>query len=114
MIARTILELFKDLDQNCDIHELCTRRLNQDPLKNLFAVIRQQHGCNVNPSPHQFEHSMRHVLITQLSKISKFTNCENDKNNIFLKLSSFKNVTSRESNFKTNAEIDLIPINYKF
>jgi len=56
MTVRAILELFENLDQNYGVHELCTRRLNQDLLENLFAVIRQQHDCNVNPSSRQFEH----------------------------------------------------------
>ena len=114
MFLVAILELFEDLNQNYGVHELCTRRLNQDPLENLFAIIKQQHGCNVNPSSRQFEHGMRHILITQLSKISKFTNCEIDKNNIFLKLSSLKNIASKESNFETNTETNLIPSTINF
>lgn len=66
------------LDYGIDF--LCTRRLNQNPLKNVFAIIRQQHGCSVNPSPRQFENGIRHLLITQLGKISTRSNCETDAN----------------------------------
>lgn len=55
LTINSVLQLFKDLDENYDIHELCTRKFNQDSLENLFAVIRQQHGCSVNPSPKQFQ-----------------------------------------------------------
>lgn len=41
LTINSVLQLFKDLNENYDIHELCTRKLNQDPLENLFSVIRQ-------------------------------------------------------------------------
>jgi len=61
LTINSVLQLFKDLDENYDIHELCTRKSNQDPLENLFSVIRQQHGCSVNPSPKQFQAGLRHI-----------------------------------------------------
>lgn len=87
LTINSVLQLFKDLNENSDIHELCTRKLNQDPLENLFAVIRQQHGCSVNPSPKQFQAGLRHIFITHLSKVSSHSNCETDRNYIFTKLS---------------------------
>lgn len=84
----SVLQLADDLQLNYGIENLKTRRLCQDPLENLFAVIRQQHGCNLYPSPTQFENGIRQVYITQLTKISKITNCEADDNQ-FAKLSNF-------------------------
>jgi hypothetical protein len=82
----SILQLSEELREKYGIPLLKTRRFNQDPLENLFATIRQQHGCSVNPSPKQFETGLRHIFITQLSKISNVTNCEMDENKIFVTL----------------------------
>lgn len=88
LTINTVLQLVDDLRLNYGIENLKTRRLCQDPLENLFAVIRQQHGCNLFPSPTQFENGIRQVYITQLTKISNITNCETD-DNYFAKLSNF-------------------------
>lgn len=88
--TNAVLQLAEDLRTNYDIPLTHTRRLNQDPLENLFAVVRQQHGCSVNPSPRQFEGGMRQIFILNLSKISAKTNCENDCNKTFAKLSKLK------------------------
>lgn len=84
----SVLQLADDLQLNYCIENLKTRRLCQDPLENLFAVIRQQHGCNLFPSPTQFENGIRQIYIIQLTKISNITNCEADDNQ-FAKLSNF-------------------------
>ncbi|XP_044740044.1 uncharacterized protein LOC123301372 [Chrysoperla carnea] len=89
----SVLQLSEELRVEYDIPILKTRQLNQDPLENLFATIRQQHGCSVNPSPKQFESGLRHIFITQLSKLSNATNCEEDQNKIFAKLSKIESAT---------------------
>ena len=86
----SVLQLTTELSKNYNTPALKTRRINQDPLENLFATIRQQYGCSVNPSPMQFETGLRHSLITQLTKVSSLTNCEIDENKIFAKLSMIK------------------------
>lgn len=92
----SILQLSEELRTQYDNPILKTRQLNQDPLENLFATTRQQHGCSVNPSPKQFETALRHIFITQLSKLSNATNCEEDDNKIFAKLSKIKSVLTPE------------------
>lgn len=84
----SVLQLANDLQLNYGIENLKICRLYQDPLENLFAVIRQQHSCNLFPSPTQFENGIRQIYITQLTKISNITNCEADDNK-FAKLSNF-------------------------
>jgi len=106
LTINSVLQLFEDLSENYDIQQLCTRKLIQDPLENLFSVIRQQHGCSVNPSPKQFQTGLRHIFITQISKVSGNSNCETDKNYIFTKLSQLKHTKqSNKQNQRTNEQI---------
>ena len=46
----TVVFTFQDLNQHHSLEFLMTRRLNQDPLENLFGLIRQQGGNCDNPS----------------------------------------------------------------
>ena len=75
---QSLLNLFRELVSEYNIPKLRTRLLSQDALENTFASIRQQHGCNVNPSVQQLESGLRHILITSLSKLSHRSNCESD------------------------------------
>lgn len=83
-----VLQLAEDLRKNYNIEALRTRRFNQDPLENLFSKIREQNGCCVNPSPKQFEFGLRHLMISQMTRVAKASNCEMDDNNLFAKLSN--------------------------
>ncbi|XP_018405109.1 PREDICTED: uncharacterized protein LOC108781593 [Cyphomyrmex costatus] len=74
----SILALAKDLRDNYDVEKLLTRHLNQDPLENFFAIVRQQHGNVKNPNPYQFQNGVRHTYITTISKLSENSNCEDD------------------------------------
>ena len=74
----SILDLAKDLRDNYGVEKLLTRHLNQDPLENFFAIVRQQHGNVKNPSPYQFQNGLRHTYITAISKLSESSNCEDD------------------------------------
>uniref|UniRef100_A0A6B0V389 Putative transposase n=1 Tax=Ixodes ricinus TaxID=34613 RepID=A0A6B0V389_IXORI len=55
--------LWEDLSGNFDFDHLLTRRLNQDPLENLFGMVRQQHGCNETPNSYQFVAGLKHILL---------------------------------------------------
>lgn len=82
----------------------------------MFSVIRQQHGCSVNPFPKQFQAGLRHIFITQLAKVSNHSNCETDKTYIFTKLSQLKhtmqfNKQNRRTNEQTSSNLTLININ---
>lgn len=106
------LLLFDDLHNSYHIEKIQTRRINQDSLENLFAVVRQQHGCNTNPSVSNFETGLKHISITQLSKISNMTNCEPDFNSILVKLSaiaenSYEKINENEKNSDEGIFIDV-------
>ena len=78
---QSLSNLFIELSSKYNIPKLRTRFLNQDSLENTFSVIRQQHGCNVNPSAQQIANGLKHLIMTSLSKLSPRTNCENDFGN---------------------------------
>lgn len=65
---------------------LFTRRLNQDPLENLFGIIRQQNSNCPNPTAIQFQRSFRKMFCVRLLN-SGTQNCENDMDNLLLRVS---------------------------
>ncbi|XP_064483041.1 uncharacterized protein LOC135395883 [Ornithodoros turicata] len=73
-----VLGLWDDLKANFDFDFLLTRRLNQDPLENLFGEFRQIHGCNETPNAFQFVAGMKHALAGRLLKLPGRGNCEAD------------------------------------
>ncbi|KAM7294400.1 uncharacterized protein ISCGN_023906 [Ixodes scapularis] len=69
--------------------ERSLRRLQQDPLENLFGIVRQQHGCNDNPTVFQFIAGLKHIMLGKLFKLSESTNCEDDTSFLLAELSTF-------------------------
>ncbi|KAF0306397.1 Transposable element P transposase [Amphibalanus amphitrite] len=65
---------------------LCTRRLNQDPLENMFGMIRQRGGCMDNPDPTQFRHGYKHVVINHMMAAPPTANCEADSDGLIVGL----------------------------
>lgn len=114
---RSVMNIWNDLHSNCQITELRTRRLNQDGLQNLFSIIRQNNGCNTNPSCVQFENSMKYISIGNIFKITdKTSNCEQDINYIINCISKNDNDIIRKrlpikENVKTTIEFENLPIN---
>ncbi|KAM7305023.1 hypothetical protein ISCGN_014923 [Ixodes scapularis] len=71
-----VLLLWEDLSLNFDFDHLLARRLSQDPLENLFGLVRQQHGCNETPNSYQFVASLRHIFLGKMLQLSSRGNCE--------------------------------------
>lgn len=88
---KSLIGLYNDISSQYTIKKLLTRRLNQDPLENFFSIVRQQNGWCRNPTVTQFQHSFRQTLISNVYKICKNTNCEDDNNYFFLSLKSVVN-----------------------
>ena len=65
-----------------DCRFLCTRRLNQDPLQNLFGAIRQRGDNMDTPDPAQFRHAYKHVVLNSLMVASETANCEADSDSL--------------------------------
>lgn len=76
-IKGTLL-LWEELHSDFGFSRLLTRRLQQDPLENLFGTIRKQHGCNEHPNAFQFTAGLKHVSISKMMKLSRKGNCEED------------------------------------
>ncbi|KAG0416139.1 hypothetical protein HPB47_006686 [Ixodes persulcatus] len=71
-----VLLLWEYLSLNFDFDHLLTRRLNQDPLENLFGMVRQQHGCNETPNSYQFVAGLKHIFLGKMFQLSSRGNCE--------------------------------------
>lgn len=52
------------------------KRENQDHLENLFSVVRQNGGWNLNPTARSFRLSFRIQFITNFLSPSKLSNCQ--------------------------------------
>ena len=63
---------------------LITSRLNQDPLENLFGILRGRSGCNQNPSSMAMRRNLQYVMVADLEKPSLSTNCEEDDSTALL------------------------------
>ncbi|KAF2887988.1 hypothetical protein ILUMI_18184 [Ignelater luminosus] len=74
----SVLQLAEELRNSHGVPKSLTRNLNQDSLENLFAIVRQQHGCCKNPNVQQFENGLHHNYITTITKLSCNSNCEAD------------------------------------
>ncbi|XP_059053042.1 uncharacterized protein LOC131847470 isoform X1 [Achroia grisella] len=61
------------------IKSLATRRLQQDPLENLFGCIRGNCGSNHNPTSGQFKAGLKTAILSNLSQMGG-GNCEMDQN----------------------------------
>lgn len=71
-----------------------TSRVNQDPLENLFSMIRTYGGTyNQNPSAKAFRLLLQKNIVLNLSKPAQSANCLDDENEMLL-LSSNKATTS--------------------
>nr|CAH7746960.1 unnamed protein product [Callosobruchus chinensis] len=57
---------------------LITSHLNQDPVENLFSVIRNRCGYNPTPSVRQFRISLQYNINIRLQKALDSGNCEED------------------------------------
>ncbi|XP_077507302.1 uncharacterized protein LOC144117483 [Amblyomma americanum] len=49
-----VLRLLEYLTKEVGFKYLMTAKLSQDPVENLFGVVRQSSGCNDHPTPEQF------------------------------------------------------------
>lgn len=78
LTVRSLLLLSNHLAVNCGFSHLLNRYLNQDTLENTFAVIRSKSGANTNSTFRQFQAAFRHLLISNLFKLSEKSNCADD------------------------------------
>lgn len=74
-----VLALWEEVHKNLGFECLLTRRLNQDPLENMFGECRRQHGCNETPDAFQIVAGLKYTLAGRLLKLHNQGNCEADE-----------------------------------
>ncbi|CAK1597698.1 unnamed protein product [Parnassius mnemosyne] len=80
--------LFTNMSKAHNIKSLVTRRLQQDPIENLFGCIRGNCGSNTNPTTGQFAAGLKTSILSSLAHIGTIgSNCERDNNVIINNLS---------------------------
>ncbi|XP_064475297.1 uncharacterized protein LOC135389170 [Ornithodoros turicata] len=92
-----VLALWDDLHENSNFEHLLTRRLNQDPLENMFGQFRQMHGSNETPNAFQFVAGLKHTLASKVVNATGRGNCEATELSLILnelKRMPFSTVTS--------------------
>lgn len=62
-------------EQSNSLQYMCTYKLSLDHLELFFSIIRQQFGCNNNPSAKQFQSSMKKILLHLDLKEDSSGNC---------------------------------------
>nr|CAH7733463.1 unnamed protein product [Callosobruchus chinensis] len=80
IIFTVLTDLFGHL-QSFNCKYLITSHLNQDPVENLFSVIRNRCGYNPTPSVRQFRISLQYNINIRLQKALDSGNCEEDPRN---------------------------------
>lgn len=93
-IISSLLKLWDDMAKTPNF-VLCTYRLNQDCLENLFGQFRNQSGNNVNPSPIQFLWAFKKIFFVNYFKHSEGSNCLEDMSEI---LTTIGNISPPLSN----------------
>nr|XP_050043440.1 uncharacterized protein LOC126540642 [Dermacentor andersoni] len=83
---RAVLLLWNHLASRYGLTHLLTRHLNQDALENTFAIVRSKSGSNSNSSCRQFQAAFRHLLVSNLFKLSESSNCAEDMSSLLATL----------------------------
>lgn len=86
-------------NKHSNIQSLATRRLQQDPLENLFGCIRSNCGANYNPTAGQFIAALKTSILSNLAHLST-GNCESDYCEAII--DNYKDVLTRSTNLCTN------------
>lgn len=84
---KAILLLWDDLFQDFDFRVLLTRWIQQDPLENLFGLLRLKHGCNDNPNVLQFTSGLKHISVGKLVALFSEGNCEQGRSTVLAQMS---------------------------
>ena len=105
ILTLTAMEhLWHDLHTLRNFTYLITKHLNQDPLENLFSVIRYRGGSNDNPNSAQFRAALKACTIHHMTYPHEKSNCEDDKGYYLLQiLEQCKQNSSQKTTHATSA-----------
>lgn len=101
LTIKSILAQWEDIKKNDGLY-LLTSRLNQDPLENLFAVLRSRSGDNNNPTAMQLRRNLQYTITANLTSLSKVTNCEPDSTEPLLAISELEPSKDLQSSCETS------------
>ncbi|CAG4923331.1 unnamed protein product [Colias eurytheme] len=107
-------QIWQNIKQKYQISSLCTRKLQQDPLENLFGIIRGNCGANTNPTTGQFIAALKTAVLSRLATTgAKGTNCETDHNEAII--NNFKTLFTRSvTTEKENEDEGPVPFTIEF
>ena len=108
----SFIGLWEQLSNNNDFEYILPRRLNQDPIENLFSILRRKGGSSDNPTPIMFGRLFRQSFSTELLKVSKSTNCQDDEDSFLVLLGDISFNSTPESNSSNSNKCT--SINYDF
>ena len=94
LTINALIQLWDDLSVNCGVSFLITSRLNQDPLENLFSVIRSKGGHGSNPDPRGFRSAITQTMVDNILLTAESSNCKTDIDTF---LFSLENIASKGS-----------------
>jgi hypothetical protein len=103
---RSLLSLWDDLQCNHGYSFLCTNRLNQDCLENLFSMVRGRGGFRERPDAQQFRAAFRQLAVQMLLVQSSKSNCIPDLDQI---LTDLKALMAAQSVAPPPAVADSVP-----
>lgn len=78
---KLLYENEKNYDEENKSYFLLTNRVNQDPLENMFSIMRQKNGYTRNPTARIFRSCVASICTFSLMKVSEKCNCETDSDN---------------------------------
>lgn len=106
---RGILMLYEDIYSSGNKF-LLTGRFNQDPLENLFGVLRHRGGYNSNPSAKEFRRNLQHAISIRLLDPPDNANCEPDEDENLSVSMSEPNGDLQEVDIADECNTSAIPI----
>jgi hypothetical protein len=109
---KSTLDLWSDMKKNGSKY-LLTSRLNQDPLENLFSILRRRSGFNSNPTASQFRQNLQSVINMTLMKSPVTANCEPDADTSLLSPEEVADSIKKYPTITADASEDLVTTEYQ-
>ena len=105
---KSTLEVWKSIQESVTF--LSTRRINQDPLENLFGSIRQQGGNCDTPTALQFSQAFRKMFFNQHLLPMGTGNCAADLDSILVTEKAIKEKKSQPKD-QESSNVEPLPFN---
>ena len=95
--VKVLLDIIQNFWTDNGLSFLLTSRFNQDPLENLFSIIRGKGGHRCNPDAHEFRVALTQVMVDKLLLPPKGGNCQPDMDSILFSFDTAKSLGNRNS-----------------